>query len=66
MKGNNGEDMKIKKDDRLQVRISSEHKKKLIELANKKGYKSLSDFICFLVLKEISEVEFCISHNIEK
>ena len=58
MKVNNREDVKIKKDDRLQVRISSEHKQKLIELANKRGYKSLSDYICYLAMKDISESEF--------
>lgn len=58
MKGNNREDMKIKKDARLQCRISSEHKQKLIELANKRGYKNLSEYILYLALKDISESEF--------
>ena len=57
-KGNGVECMRTKKDDRLQCRISKEHKQKLQELANKRGYKSLSDYICYLAMKDISESEF--------
>lgn len=58
MKGNREEFIKIKKDDRLQLRINKKHKEKLKELANKRGYKSLSDYMLYLALKDIQESEF--------
>lgn len=64
-KQNGVECMSNKKDDRLQCRISKEHKQKLQELANKRGYKSLSDYICYLAMKDISESEFINKNMIE-
>ena len=58
MKGNREEFIKIKKDARLQCRISKEHKQKLQELANKRGYKNLSEYILALVIRDISTSEF--------
>ena len=58
MKGNREEFIKIKKDDRLQLRINKKHKEKLKELANNRGYKSLSDYMLYLALKDIQESEF--------
>lgn len=48
----------MKKDTRLQIRINKEHKEKLKEIANKRGYKNLSEYILYLVMKDISESEF--------
>lgn len=48
----------MKKDTRLQIRISKEHKEKLKEIANKRGYKNLSEYIISLVIRDISTSEF--------
>lgn len=48
----------MKKDTRLQIRISKEHKEKLKEIANKRGYKNLSEYIVALVIRDISTSEF--------
>lgn len=50
--------MGMKKDTRLQIRISKNDKEKLKEIANKRGYKNLSKYILYLVMKDISESEF--------
>ena len=48
----------MKKDTRLQIRINKEHKEKLKEIANKRGYKNLSEYIIALVIRDISTSEF--------
>lgn len=50
--------MRSRKDTRLQVRISSKDKEKLQEIANKRGYKNLSEYIFALVIRDISTSEF--------
>lgn len=55
---NGGEFMKKSKDDRLQLRINREDKAKLKYLAEIRGYRSLSEYILYLAMKDISESEF--------
>lgn len=50
--------MKIKKDERLQLRISKNDKEKLKELSENRGFKNLSEYILYLAMKDISESEF--------
>ncbi len=50
--------MGMKKDTRLQIRISKNDKEKLKEIANKRGYKNLSEYIIALVIRDISTSEF--------
>ena len=47
-----------KKDTQIQIRINKMDKAKLKYLSEKRGYKSLSDYILYLVMKDISESEF--------
>lgn len=47
-----------KKNDRVQIRINNEDKAKLKYLAEVRGYKSLSEYILYLAMKDISESEF--------
>lgn len=57
----NGEDkmgIEKKKNDRLQIRMNSEDKAKLKYLSEVRGYKSLSEYILYLAMKDISESEF--------
>lgn len=58
IKGDGGESMKIKKDERLQLRISKNDKEKLKELSENRGFKNLSEYILYLAMKDISESEF--------
>ena len=46
------------KDTQIQIRINSTVKAKAKYLAAVRGYKSLSDYICYLMMKDISESEF--------
>lgn len=46
------------KDTQIQIRINSIVKAKAKYLAEVRGYKSLSDYICYLMMKDISESEF--------
>lgn len=46
------------KDTQMQIRINSTVKAKAKYLAEVRGYKSLSDYICYLMMKDISESEF--------
>ena len=46
------------KDSTIQIRINKSDKAKLKYLAEKRGYKSLSEYILYLALKDISESEF--------
>ena len=46
------------KDTQIQMRINSTVKAKAKYLAEIRGYKSLSDYICYLMMKDISESEF--------
>ena len=57
---NGGEIMSIekKKNDRVQIRMNNEDKAKLKYLAEIRGYKSLSEYIMYLAMKDISESEF--------
>ena len=57
IKGNTGEMDKIK-DTQIQIRINKSDKAKLKYLAEKRGYKNLSEYILYLVMKDISESEF--------
>lgn len=50
--------MSRKKDNQIQIRINTEDKAKLKYLAQKRGYKNLSEYIMYLVMKDISESEF--------
>lgn len=50
--------MSKKKDNQIQIRINTEDKAKLKYLAQKRGYKNLSEYIMYLVMKDISESEF--------
>lgn len=47
-----------KKNDRVQIRINKIDKAKLKYLAEARGYKSLSEYILYLAMKDISESEF--------
>ena len=47
-----------KKNDRVQIRINKIDKAKLKYLAEVRGYKSLSEYILYLAMKDISESEF--------
>lgn len=47
-----------KKNDRVQIRMNNEDKAKLKYLAEIRGYKNLSEYILYLVMKDISESEF--------
>lgn len=42
----------------IQIRINSTVKAKAKYLAEVRGYKNLSDYICYLMMKDISESEF--------
>ena len=46
------------KDTQIQIRINSIVKAKAKYLAEIRGYKSLSDYTCYLMMKDISESEF--------
>ena len=46
------------KDTQIQIRINSTVKAKAKYLTEVRGYKSLSDYICYLMMKDISESEF--------
>lgn len=46
------------KDTQIQIRINSTVKAKAKYLAEVRGYKSLSDYICYLMMQDISESEF--------
>ncbi|MDO5040090.1 hypothetical protein [Clostridium sp.] len=57
----NGEEkmgIEKKKNDRVQIRMNSEYKAKLKYLSEVRGYKSLSEYILYLAMKDISESEF--------
>lgn len=57
----NGEEkmgIEKKKNDRVQIRMNSEDKAKLKYLSEVRGYKSLSEYILYLAMKDISESEF--------
>ena len=46
------------KDTQIQIRINKSDKAKLKYLAEIRGYKNLSEYILYLVMKDISESEF--------
>lgn len=46
------------KDSTIQIRINRKDKAKIRYLAEKRGYKNLSEYILYLALKDISESEF--------
>ena len=45
-------------DSTLQIRINKEVKTKIKYLSEKRGFKNLSEYIKYLVMKDISESEF--------
>lgn len=47
----------IVKDTQIQIRINATVKAKAKYLAEIRGYKGLSDYICYLMIKDISESE---------
>lgn len=46
------------KDTQVQIRINSEDKKNLIRISQKRNFKNLTDYILYLVMKDISQEEF--------
>lgn len=46
------------RDSTIQIRINKDAKARLKYLAEKRGYKNLSQYILYLALKDISESEF--------
>ncbi|MEG1132467.1 MAG: hypothetical protein RSD77_09120 [Romboutsia sp.] len=48
----------MRKDNTLQIRINSVDKAKIKVLAKDRGYKNITEYIMYLVLKDISESEF--------
>ncbi len=48
----------MRKDNTLQIRINSVDKAKIKVLAKERGYKNITEYIMYLVLKDISESEF--------
>lgn len=46
------------KDSQIQIRINSKVKAKAKYLAEVRGYKNLSEYITYLMMKDISESEF--------
>lgn len=50
--------MREVKDTQLQIRINSKDKAKIKYLAEVRGYKNLSEYIKYLIMKDISESEF--------
>ncbi|WP_066875016.1 hypothetical protein [Clostridium mediterraneense] len=45
-------------DSTLQIRINKEVKTKIKYLSEKRGFKNLSEYIKYLVMKDIAESEF--------
>lgn len=50
--------MKLEKDTQLQIRINSTIKAQAKYLAEIQGFKNLSEYITYLMMKDINESEF--------